>query len=202
MGIYFYLLGWRRLLDFTITFGDSNYVTAACNTNGVDVHGPEYTRLWLQYTANVLYLFQRIGSEWTNELLGLLLMLGDAKASNNIFPIPRSDGTLLYSENVERPETFIRGKYYVKGSEFRMVKIGVKQPECLLYSVPALFQYAVNMNEGDLESLKTLTYSAPLFVEIYESGMNESANSIIQIPNQVLMQSAVKSHIDQLNKAT
>ncbi len=199
MGLFSFILGWKKLLDINISFGDGNWVSVACDTNSVDVPGTEYIRLWLQYTAHVFYLLGRVGKDYSEELLGVLDVLGNERIipDTGVFPIITDNEALLYSEEIEDPEVVIKGKYYVKGSASRMVNIGTFKPELMRKSVSALFQFAISKNRRDQDSLNTLFHAARLFVEYYESMDHESANSMAQLPLQVLIATASKAHVSE-----
>jgi len=199
MGLFSFILGWKKLLDINISFGDSNWVSVACDTNSVDVPGTEYIRLWLQYTAHVFYLLGRVGKDYSEELLGVLDVLGNERITpdTNVFPIITDNEALLYSEIIEDPEVVIKGKYYVKGSASRMVNIGTYKPELMRKSVSALFQFAISKNRRDQDSLNTLFHAARLFVEYYESMDHESADSMAQLPLQVLIAAVSKAHVSE-----
>ncbi len=197
MGFFAFLLGWRKLLDINISFGDGDWVSVSCDTNNVDVPGTEYIRLWLQYTAHVFYLLGRVGKDFTEELLDVLDVLGDEPITpdTNVFPIITDNEALLYSDIIEDPEVVIKGKYYVRRSASRMVNIGTFKPELMRKSVSALFQFAISKNIRDQDSLNTLFHAARLFVEYYESMDHESAGSMAQLPLQVLIAAASKASV-------
>ena len=201
MGLFTFLLGWRKLLNVKITFGDSNRVSVVCDATGATIPGTEYIRLWLQYTANIMYLLGQVGSGWPEQLLGVIAILGDEPLTpdSNVFPIVSNDLALLYTDEIDDPDVRIRAKYYTKGSVFRMIKIGTAKiatvkPEIMLKSVPALFQFAMSQNREDRESLDTLFYAARFFLDYCESEGYGSPDSMAQAPNQVLIAAAATAH--------
>jgi len=150
LGLFASLFGWKKLLDIEIRFGDGGCVSVKCRTGGIDVPGTEYIRLWLQFTANVAYLLGQVSPELPEELIGAIeiLVQEPINADTKIFPVLTEHGVLRYSDEIEDTELSVKGRYYTKGSVFRMIKIGIKKPEILVNSVPAVYQFAINRIAG------------------------------------------------------
>ena len=49
-------------------------------------------------------------------------------------------------------------------------------------------QYAININRSNVEILDALTKTARNFIALYESGMGEGVQSVVQIPTLAYMQ--------------
>ena len=201
MGLFAYMLGWKKLLDVNITFGDGNCVSVACDTAGADIPSTEYIRLWLQYSAHVIYLLGQVGPDYPEKLLGMLAVLGGEPITPNscVFPILSNDGALLYSEEINNPDSRIKVKYYVKGSAFRMTNMRTFKTGILIKSVPALFQFAISRNRVDQGSLDTLFYAQSDFMDFCKSEGFESAASMAQVSNQVLIAAAATAHYGENN---
>ena len=197
MGFFTYLLGWRKLIDFTIAFGDDNKVAVSSRSDIVTMPGFEYIRMWLEYVAQVIYLLEQVGPQYSSTLMDILVKIGNENLDSgaDIFAVLYMDENVNYANELQNVRSVVKGKYYVRGSMYRMINASIVKPETMIYAVLALFQYVLNKNSEDQKSLKILSHSAKAFVELYRSGMNKSVNTITQIPAMAYMGAVAETHV-------
>ena len=193
------LLGWRKLLTITTSFRNDQEISVSVTEHLPPIASLEYTRLWLQYLANVYYVLHRVSPEWSRQLtesLGWAFEAGRGPERDALQGLRTLDPP-HYKRGQKFNDRRIFAKYYVKGSVFRMIEPSFSVsggPEWIFYSVFALLQYAIDRSSVNAEnavSLLTLKKCCELWPEAYWATPHES---LAALPFRVYTEAAAQAY--------